>query len=201
MSTGSRHTRTVSRPADLPGLLLLLAALCLALAFTGCGGADKVPYPFEDGDTFEYRGHSPQSGVVSHLRYVVEKDGSGFILRRYHSLESAVDRSGEAHLANVENICDRYGRVKKRASGKSAGSCKGNYCFLWLPPSKRQVGATVGLSEDARDATVVQEMRRDQRDVLKVTVGSRTFYYDRISGYLVEDENSCKLVRSSKGPI
>ena len=199
MNNDAEESRTALRPVTVLVALFPLAVLLLALALTGCSGGE-VPSPLADGDTFEYRGRSSQTGVVSHHRYQVEKKGSGFIVRRYHALETPGGKTPETHLANVENVCDKYGRVKKRASGKSAGHCKGNYCFLWLPPSKRQVGATVKLSEDAREASVAEEMRRDRRDVLKVTVGSRTFYYDKISGYLVEDDQG-KLVRTSKGPI
>jgi hypothetical protein len=199
MNNDAEEPRRDLRPVNVLVALFPLAILLLALALTGCGGG-QVPCPLADGDTFEYRGRSPQTGVVSHIRYEVEKQGSGFIVRRYHALETPGGKTPETHLANVENVCDKYGRVKKRASGKSAGDCKGNHCFLWLPPSNRRVGATVKLSEDAREASVVEEMNRDRRTVLKVTAGSRTWYYDKISGYLVEDDQG-KLVRTSKGPI
>jgi len=188
---------TRRRPA-----LLSLSALLLALVFAGCCSEGTAPYPFEDGDTLEYRGFFPETGVTSHLRYVVEKKGAGFIVRRYHAVESKVGgRTEETNLASAENVCDRYGRVKQRADGRSAGSCKGNYCFLWLPPSLRHKGATLKLSEDARDAEVIRELRRDGLDVLLVTVGSEKFYYDKSSGYLVERGRFGKLVRSSRGPI
>jgi len=200
MNNETNGTRSELNPGIVLVALIPVAILLLALVLTACGGAGEIPCPLVDGDTFEYRGRSPQTGVVSHRRFEVEKEGSGFIVRRYHALETPAGRSPEAHLDNTEDICDRYGQVKRRASGRSAGGCTGNTCFLWLPPSKRQVGATVRLSEDARDAVVVEEARRDHRDVLRVTVGSRTFYYDKISGYLVEYDQG-KLVRTSKGPI
>ena len=169
----------------ITGPILVLISLILTLP-SGCGRSGEIPYPFEDGDTFIYRAPTIQGGLTKQARYVVEKNGDGFVVRHFVALQSPDGRGAESQITNVEMAYDRYGRVQKLANGKSAGKCKGNYCVLWIKPELRHVGATFALSEDAREVVVIEEVRRGQRDLLLATVGSRQYYYDKSNGYLIE---------------
>jgi hypothetical protein len=179
--------------------------LCVGLVVIGVacgrGGAEDVPYPFQDGDSFEFSSPMPSHGMTRQARYVVEKAGDGFVVRHFVALESDSGQRSEAQIHNSEKVYDRYGRLIEMANGNRVTQMKGHYCLLWLEPGLRQLGASVRLSEDAREGAVTKELRRNDRDVLLVTVGSREYYFDKSSGYLVEQTDFGELVKSTRGPV
>lgn len=177
--------------------LWTMLVIAMLMLLTGCG-EELVPYPFKDGDYFIYQRRPELTDVTMSYIFRVESLDDGFVVRRFQAAETPSGEKAETRLEHSEKVYDRYGRLLRLADGRSGGRCQGNFCFLWLPPSKREVGAEVKLSEAAATLTVTESLTRDYREVLVIQYGNSVYYYDKLTGLLVERKALGKLVDTNR---
>ncbi len=182
---------------SLKALGVLVAATMMLL--TGCGKREELtPYPFEDGDYFIYQRRPELTDVTISYIFRVESMGDGFVVRRFQVAETPAGEKAETRLEHSEKVYDRYGRLLRLADGRSGGRCRGNFCFLWLTPAKRKVGAEIKLSEAAATLTVSESLTRDYREVLVIKYGNSIYYYDKSTGLLVERKAIGRLADTNR---
>ncbi len=176
-----RHPRFYSSCAAS----LLVALLVIV---SGCGeqGAGLTPYPFKDGDYLVYEKKQENTPATITRTFRVESSGSGFIVRRLQAVSLPNGERAETRLTSSEKVYDKYGRLQKLADGRSGGRCRGNFCFLWLPPDKRSVGSELPFSEIATPVSVSESVTRGNRTVLVIHDRNTILYYDAMTGLLVD---------------
>ena len=180
-------------------IVLYLLFIPVVILITGCSERTNLtPYPFKDGDYFVYQ--KPDKHKPFEMSYVfrVESKGDGFVVRRLQVAKSPSGETHETQIKNSEKIYDQYGRLQKLADGRSGGNCRGNFCFLWLRPEKRKVGAEIKLSEIARTQKVSRSVTRNNRELLVVEFGNSKYYYDKTTGLLKEREYFGNLIDTNR---
>ena len=182
----------------LTGFSAILIIPILALV-SGCAKGEKLtPYPFKNGDYFVYEYRPELADVkISHI-FRIESLDEGFVVRRIQTAESPAGERAETRIIHSEKVYDQYGRLLKLADGRSGGRCRGNFCFLWLKPDKRKVGAKIRLSEAAVTLVVNESLTRDNREVLVIHHGNSRYYYHKSTGLLVETKAFGKLIDTNR---
>lgn len=183
------------------GIISGMIFISILLFLSGCSQENLTPYPFKEGDYFIYQDTDPDYGVTTTREFRIEKDGSGFIVRRFQTARNSMGGESTARIKNSEKIYDKYGRLQKLADGRGAGNCKDNFCFLWLRPEKRRFGIDIKVSEIAKPVPVKESTMRDNREVLVVAFHNSIYYYDRKTGLLVERKAYGKLIDTNRNDL
>jgi hypothetical protein len=188
----------------------------------GCGNGcntNLVTCPLTSGDEFVFEdiqsvsvinGNSYTHIPIQHIYRINPSDESEF---KMDFVIRATDMNGKAFDNDISekqgyHLFDRYGQLTGWTKGKVGPQIKGNFCKLWLQPSKRKNGAVIKFSMCGEGWKVSGPVRWGawntwmatcQAAYAKSANGPSAIYFDEKSGYMVGDRDQHLVGTNIKG--